>query len=120
MNLPLKYRRRFVRRIWLPNAQCVRLKAANRRRRRGRPAGSGKGRDAGPVCRSGGGTPRKTAQQGAVTKMCDLKPDTRITIEGEVVYTEDKELKNGELIKHKFVLSDYTSSITCFFLRATI
>lgn len=64
------------------------------------------------------GTPRKTAQQGAVTKMCDLKPDTRITIEGEVVYTEDKELKNGELIKHKFVLSDYTSSITCFFLES--
>ena len=45
--------------------------------------------------------------------------DTRSTIEGEVVFTEDKELKNGELIKHKFVLSDYTSSITCFFLESS-
>jgi len=61
--------------------------------------------------------PKSTAPKGAVTKVCELKADTRVTIEGEVVYTEDKELKNGELIKHKFVLSDYTSSITCFFLE---
>ncbi len=59
------------------------------------------------------------AVQGTVQKICDIQADTRVTIEGEVVYTEDKELKDGELIKHKFVLSDFTSSITCFFLESS-
>lgn len=61
----------------------------------------------------------RSAGTAALTKICDLQVDTRSTIEGEVVFTEDKELKNGELIKRKFVLSDYTSSITCFFLESS-
>ncbi|MEG2360810.1 MAG: PolC-type DNA polymerase III [Christensenella sp.] len=55
----------------------------------------------------------------AKLKICDVLPDTRVTIEGEVVCTEEMELKNGELKKYKFVLSDYTSSITCFFMQGT-
>ncbi|MEG1753179.1 MAG: hypothetical protein RR234_04635, partial [Christensenella sp.] len=33
----------------------------------------------------------------AKLKICDVLPDTRVTIEGEVVCTEEMELKNGEL-----------------------
>lgn len=62
---------------------------------------------------------RADTAAGTISKICDIMADTRVTIEGEVVYTEDKELKDGELIKHKFVLSDYTSSITCFFLESS-
>ncbi|MEA4853553.1 MAG: PolC-type DNA polymerase III [Christensenella sp.] len=52
-------------------------------------------------------------------QVCDLRAGEKCTIEGEVVFTEDKELKDGELIKHKFVVCDYSASITCFFLESS-
>ncbi|BDF58498.1 DNA polymerase III PolC-type [Christensenellaceae bacterium] len=62
---------------------------------------------------------RETAAPAFTTQVCNLRADEKCTIEGEVVFTEDKELKDGELIKHKFVVCDYSASITCFFLESS-
>ncbi len=55
-------------------------------------------------------------KQYITSQICDLKLGDNVMIEGEVVYTEDRELKDGEMTKHKFVVCDYTASITCFFI----
>ncbi|WP_066647539.1 PolC-type DNA polymerase III [Christensenella timonensis] len=68
--------------------------------------------------------PKKARAEGAAapaftTQICNLRADEKCTIEGEVVFTEDKELKDGELVKHKFVVCDYSASVTCFFLESS-
>jgi DNA polymerase-3 subunit alpha (Gram-positive type) len=55
----------------------------------------------------------------ATIPICRLQKDekTIVTIDGEVVATEDVSIRDGEYIKHKFVVCDYTGSVTCFFIE---
>ncbi|MEG0584792.1 MAG: PolC-type DNA polymerase III [Christensenellaceae bacterium] len=60
---------------------------------------------------------QKSVRGSEIMQACNLQIGEKCCIEGEVVYTEDRELKDGEFIKHKFVVCDYTASVTCFFIE---
>ncbi len=51
------------------------------------------------------------------TPIVDLRVDEKCVIDGEVVAVDSVSLKDGEMTKHKFVVCDYTGSVTCFFLE---
>ncbi len=66
--------------------------------------------------------PKAAKPQGKMTTSIEnLREDEKaiIQIEGEVVATEDLTRKDGELIIHKFVVCDYTGSVTCSFLESS-
>ncbi len=56
-----------------------------------------------------------------VTQICRLQEDEKalVTIDGEVVAAEDISIKDGEYTKHKFVVCDYTASVTCYFIEGS-
>ncbi len=60
---------------------------------------------------------KKEAASVYVVPLNDLHEGAEYTVEGEVVAVESKPIKDGEFTKHKFVLCDYTASVTCFFIE---
>ncbi|HBU11398.1 MAG TPA: PolC-type DNA polymerase III, partial [Clostridiales bacterium] len=61
---------------------------------------------------------KKQMEEAPVSAIVDLAVGNRYVIDGEVVAVEAQSLKDGELTKHKFVVCDYTGSVTCFFLES--
>ncbi|MDL2237250.1 PolC-type DNA polymerase III [Christensenellaceae bacterium OttesenSCG-928-K19] len=61
---------------------------------------------------------RKQMEDLPVSQVVDLTIGEKCIIDGEVVAAESVPIKDGEMTKHKFVVCDYTGSVTCFFIES--
>ncbi|MGI6154240.1 MAG: exonuclease domain-containing protein, partial [Christensenellaceae bacterium] len=64
--------------------------------------------------------PKKQARQAGITNMDELVPGNKYSIEGEVIHVEEPvALPTEGSFKKKFVVTDYRTSILCFYFSST-